>query len=97
MNVKERIKMVKSMEFICRQINSEYIYDCWLCNGVADGDIPYGDFSINTDDDLEFYYADDTDFADLMDTFLTLMVMARKDGGLYCDGVTDEARKWGSE
>ena len=41
----ERVKMVKAMEFICRQINDEDVFMGWLMNGVADGDIEYGDLS----------------------------------------------------
>lgn len=93
MNVKERIKMVKSMEFICRQINNEDLFDTWLSLGVADGDIDYGDLSTDCDNDLEYYYENDVCFADLMDTFLVLMAKAKKDGGLFCDGVTDAPRK----
>ena len=89
MNQIERIKLVKAMEFICRNLNDEDIfYDGWLLNGVADGDIPYGDFDIRPDD-LENmdYYISDEEFADLIDTFLWCMTAARKSGGLYCDGV----------
>ena len=40
MNKTERVKFVKAMEYICRSINDETIFDAWLMNGVADGDIP---------------------------------------------------------
>ena len=92
MNIKERIKMVKAMEFICRQINDEEVFMYWLTDGVADGDIPYGDFS--TEDpkhDEAFWYCEDNEhFADLMDTFLRTIRRACKSGGLFCDGVTDQ-------
>ena len=91
-NAIERIKMIKAMEFICRNLNDEEVFSPWLSVGVADGDIEYGDLSIQNDDldDLEVYY-EDPDFADLMDTFLDIMAAARKSGGLYCDGVVSKA------
>lgn len=33
---------------------------------------------------------EDGPFADLMDTFLRCMAHARRDGGLYCDGVVSK-------
>lgn len=82
----ERIKMVKAMEFIARQINDEEIFDGWLINGVADGDIEYGDLS-GEDEEFDEYYIEDDAFKDLMGCFLRRMASARKNGGLYCDGV----------
>ena len=35
----ERIKAVKAMEFLARQINNENIFESWLTMGPADGDI----------------------------------------------------------
>lgn len=59
--------------------------------GVADGDIEYGDLSVGPDDADELgYYMEDGPFADLMDTFLRCMAHARRDGGLYCDGVVSK-------
>lgn len=86
MNSIERIKMVKAMEYITRQINDESVFNGWLTEGVADGDIDYGDLNVGADDadNLEYYLSDD-EFADLMDTFLWVMAMAWKSGGLYCD------------
>ena len=86
----ERIKMVKAMEFLARQVNNEdTFYEWWLTLGVPDGDINYGDLSDHDDDGiLDSYYANDKSFAELMDTFLTVMAFARKNGGLYCDNVT---------
>ena len=86
----ERVKMVKAMEFIARQINDEDVFEGWLINGVADGDIEYGDL----DDDDEYgtldYYIDDDAFADLMGCFLRRMARAAKSGGLYCDDVVSK-------
>lgn len=89
MNKIERIKMVKAMEFICRNLNDEEVFNGWLLSGVADGDIPYGNLSVEIEDpdDLDIYISDDEEFADLMDTFLSRMHYACKSGGLYCDGV----------
>ncbi|MBQ2634087.1 MAG: hypothetical protein IJF88_05875 [Oscillospiraceae bacterium] len=91
MNNIERIKMIKAMEYIIRQVNDEDVFSGWLIDGVADGDIDYGDISIGTDDaeDLEYYMRDEN-FADLMDTFLWVMARARKSGGLYCDKVVSK-------
>ncbi len=92
MNLTERIKMIKAMEFITRQMNDEERFECWLYNGVADGDIEYGDLDVKGTDAEELeYYLDDTTFADLMDTFLYCMKEARKSGGLYCDNVVSKS------
>ena len=91
----ERIKMVKCMEYIARQLNDEEILEGWLFDGVADGDISYGDTEYNADEDddsLECYIKDDN-FAVLMDDFLRLMRSALKSGGLYCDGIVSMSTK----
>ena len=92
MKIEERIKMVKAMEFIARQINDEDVFYSWLSVGVADGDIEYGDLQVTEDDadNLEYYYSDDKEFADLMETFRRIMAKARKSGGLYCDNVVSK-------
>ena len=91
MNVSERIKMVKAMEFIARQINDEGVFESWLIDGVADGDIKYGDLEVRDEDreELEVYIEDES-FADLMHTFLYVMKKAERSGGLYCDNVVDK-------
>lgn len=88
----ERIKMVKAMEFIARQVNSDEVFEIWLVNGVADGDIEYGDLNPIDDGELDCYVDDDTDFCDLMDAFLYLMRRAYKDGGLFCDNARRSAK-----
>ncbi len=89
----ERIKMVKAMEYITRQINDEEVFEGWLSCGVADGDIDYGDLSVK-DEDLDAYglgyYINDEAFAELMQEFLLTMKCAYKSGGLYCDGVVSK-------
>ena len=87
----ERIKALKAMEFLARQINSENIFESWLTMGPADGDIKYGDLNVSSEDaeDLS-YYTEDNEFRDIMKTFLKLMAKASKDGGLYCGGICTE-------
>lgn len=94
MNKIERMKMVKAMEFIARQINDEDIFMGWLYSGVADGDIQYGDLDITMDDEenLCCYIEDEKDFADLMTTFLRLMAKTWKSGGLWCNGVLSQTK-----
>ena len=85
----ERIKMVKAMEFIARNLNDEEIFmDEWLLDGVADGDIEYGDLSVNSEDfdNLDYYIADEN-FSTLMGLFCDMIAKATRSGGLYCDGV----------
>ena len=86
MNATERIKMVKAMEYICRQINDEEVFEGWLMNGVADGDIEYGDLTEENDGMMD-YYIEDENFSELMACFLRRMAGAKKSGGLYCDDV----------
>lgn len=92
MNKIERVKMLKAMEFIARQINDERIFESWLSIGIADGDIPYGNFSTDTYsvEDLE-YYCESDNFADIMGAFLYCMHRVYiTDSGLYCDEVIDK-------
>lgn len=99
MNKVERVKMVRAMEFIARQINDEEMFQEWLLE-VADGDIKYGDLEVKDEDLVDEwsglgYYLDDATFKDVMTTFLLLMVNAWKSGGLYCDGtVSHDKRSW---
>lgn len=92
-NLIERLRMVKAMEYIARQINDEDVFMGWLYAGVADGDIKYGDLSDEDDGGLEYYIEDDKIFADLMACFLRRMARAKQSGGLYCDGVTDSSEE----
>lgn len=85
MNKAERIKMVKAMEYIVRNLNDEEIFYKWLITGVADGDIEYGDLS--EESDTVEYYTENDNFSDLMAVFLGIMDRAHKSGGLYCDGI----------
>ena len=91
MNKIERIKCVKAVEFLARQINDEEVFEEWLIDGVADGDIVDGDLNVKGDDEeLLDYYIEDEHFADLMDTFAHVIARARKSGGLYCDGIVSK-------
>ena len=91
MNKCERVKMVKAMEFIARQINDECLFEAWLIAGVADGDIEYGDLIVTPhDEEYLNYYIEDKEFAFLMRCFLDRMHMALRNGGLCCDGILSE-------
>lgn len=86
MDKTKRIKMIKAMEYIVRNLNDESLMDGWLMYGIPDGDIEYGDLSSNNYEDD--YFLNDKNFADLMKYFLFLMEEARTGkSGLYCDGV----------
>lgn len=76
MNIKERAKVVEAMNTLALSVNAEDYIEWWLMYGVAD-----------EDDDFESYAEDDKDFAELMNLFLRMMSAAKKDGGLYVDGV----------
>lgn len=91
MDNNERIKLVKAMEFVARQVNDEEVFEGWMINGVADGDIEYGRLEV-TEDDKEILdcYIDDEDFAELMALFLRVMSRDRKSGGLYCDNIVSK-------
>lgn len=96
-NVELRIKMVKAMEFIVSHVNNEDFTESWLSLGVADGDIKFGDLSVQLPQDSEElypYYEDDNNFAQLMNLFTQIMSHAHKDGGLYCDRVVSEGGNW---
>ena len=87
MNVKSRKTTVLAMEWLARCINDEEIFMNWLSNGVADGDIPQGSLNI---DDVDDYYIEDDNLAELMGLFLRLMASAKKDGGLYDDRIVSK-------
>lgn len=90
MNAIERVKMVKAMEFIARNVNDEQAFDYWLSEGVADGDIEYGDLSADKLDEDLGDYIEDYAFKELMQAFLRTMNKARMSGGLYCDTIIAE-------
>lgn len=86
MDAKRRCALVRAMDLIAKSVNNEIFIEEWLIRGVADGNI-----NQNTDDEDLEYYIQDTEFADLMDTFLHVMKNAQRDGGLYCDRVLSKA------
>lgn len=86
MKLSERQKVVRAMETIARCINDEDIFEGWLRCGVADGDIT----EETTDEEVDEWYCEDDNFAELMGCFLRRMAAARKSGGLYVDGVVSK-------
>lgn len=91
-NMAERVKLLKAMEYIARQINDENVFYAWLYAGIADGDVDYGDLSYTPekDDALFDFYVKDDEFRDMMTLFLRCMKRAYKSGGLYCDNVVSD-------
>lgn len=83
----DRIKMVKAMEYIARQIKDSTMFESWAVCGVEYGDIEYGDVS-DTETKYIGQYIDDERFSELMACFLERMQKAKQYGGLCCDGVT---------
>lgn len=82
-NTHARCNLIRYMEAIARATNNDdFIRAIWLLNGVPDGFVDE-----NTPDDQVEWLTDDKYFANIMDTFLVLMVHAGIDGGLYFDGV----------
>ena len=98
----DRTKMVKAMEYICRQINNEVIWYRWATLGVPDGDIEYGDLdwfgdsTIDVDESID-YLIEDERFAELMEEFMYCMALARKNGGLYCGDIVSHKPEEKSE
>ena len=81
MNKSYRSKVVRAMDTLACCINDENIFERWLVNGVADGDIVEGE-------DVPKEYLDDETFQELLDLFMKLIAAAKKSGGLYCDRVS---------
>lgn len=88
MKALKRIEVVKAMDLLARCINDEGIFEYWLMDGVADGDLETGG-DWDNEYDLGWYIKDER-FAELMSTFLNVMAKAREDGGLYCDNVVSK-------
>lgn len=86
-----RQKAIVCMEFLARQINDEDVFDSWLVNGVADGDIEYGDLDFTSD--VVKDYTDDFTFQHVMSCFLRRMVGAYNSGGLYCGGIVSDSKE----
>ena len=93
-NMNERKLAVFCMEYLARQINDESVFELWLSSGVADGDFEYNEFTLLADtllaeklSEIDDYYLEKENFADLMTIFTICMKQARKSGGLFCGGV----------
>lgn len=89
----ERRKMIVAMEYILRNLNDEELFEEWLLDGVADGDIEYGNFDTEAVDN---YYISSRTFARLMGMFLNMMHFASSYGdntGLYCGDVLSKGGK----
>ena len=81
MRLDTRVKMIRAMDFIARQLNDEDIFFKWLTIGVADEDCN------NDDEYIANVYCDDETFSDIMGCFVTVMRDAYRSGGLFCDNV----------
>lgn len=95
----ERVKILRAMETIVRNLNDEEIIERWLMGGIADGDAEEDDkYLFDT-------YGDDKTFADIMSCFCRTMRDAVLDdeidkddlmkgnGILYCDNVVSKWRE----
>lgn len=82
MKIEKRKEMVLAMERIVRSVNNEDFIERWLMLGVADGDIK--SFDVH---EVDENYIDDKTISEMMGLFLSIMNDARKDGGLYVDGI----------
>lgn len=84
MNIKERVKMIRSMCTIVNSFGDEDLTDVWITHGVADGDE-------DKDDDylLEMYGKEN--FADVMACFCRIM-----NYGINSEEVDKESRKKGN-
>lgn len=80
-----RKQMVLAMERLIRSISNEELIQGWLMCGVPDGDIQRYE-----EDEVDEYFTEDKNFAELMGLFLKIMKRAEKDGGLYSDGVSSK-------
>ena len=85
MNSEYRRNVVLSMERLVRAVNNEELIDSWLMCGVPDGDIQN-----YTPDEVDDYFLEDNNFAELMGLFLRIMSEAKNEGGLYADGVVSK-------
>ena len=81
----ERKKMVLAMEMLVRSVSNEELIESWLSCGVPDGDIQKYEI-----DEVDEYFTEDKNFAELMGLFLKIMAKAKRDGGLYADGVSSK-------
>lgn len=82
----EKVKMIRAMETVIRNLNDESFMNSWLMCGVPDGDITED----TTDEEIDMNY-DDKDLSDFMNLFARIMKRATKgenqNGVFYCNGV----------
>lgn len=78
----KRKQMVLAMERLVRCVSNEELLMPWLSCGVPDGDIERYEI-----DEVDDYFCEDNNFSELMALFLKIMAKAKKDGGLFADGV----------
>ena len=87
MDINERIKMLKAMDTVVRNMNDENAIADWLVIGLPDGAATDDEFDSTAE------YVDDETFADIMDSFVYIMATycneekVEREATLYCDGV----------
>lgn len=88
MNPVKRIKMVKAMDYVARNINDVDVVEEWQVGGVESGDIKFGDLDVGVGDaDYLMEYIEDEKFRLIMREFIYVIWRAANTGGLYCDDV----------
>lgn len=86
MNKKERAELLIAMDRIATCFNNEeFYYDNWRVGGIADGDIDYEGLCDHESNVTNLM--NDDNFRDIINAFMHATALARRDGGLYCDGV----------
>lgn len=88
--IEERKKLLVAMEYIMRNLNDEDDFSSWLCYGVPDCDIPYGNFNTNYVHD--FYVSDEECFKTIVGTFIETIKYMEYDG-ITCGGITSPSKK----
>ena len=78
MRVDKRIKMLEAMKYIASSIDDEAILERWLKYGIPDGDTNFTNYC--SDDKLE----------EIIHEFLIAMSRAKRNGGLYFDGIVGQ-------
>lgn len=82
-----RARLVKAMELLARAVNDEDVFELWLQDGVADGDITD---KTTPEEVAQMGYCDDAHFRAILSTFASLMRLATMDtarGAFYADGI----------
>lgn len=76
----ERLKMLKAMEYLMRNVDDEDVFAVWLTYGVADGDIEYGDLSVTEPEAKRLgSYLEDEAFEELEKLFRRCMAADNDD------------------